>query len=77
MIKQIAGISVLAASLMAAGNMPVHADAAADGLAKAKEKLATYTAKPVFRAPGERSTPRPAPTARNNCRSRTRAPIRS
>ena len=53
MIKQIAGISVLAASLMAAGNMPVHADAAADGLAKAKEKLATYTAKPVFRAPGE------------------------
>ena len=36
MIKQIVGVSVLAASLVAAGNAPVHADAAADGLAKAK-----------------------------------------
>ena len=53
MIKQIVGVSVLAASLVAAGNAPVHADAAADGLAKAKEKLAVYTAKPVFKAPGE------------------------
>ena len=53
MIKQIVEVSVLAASLVAAGNAPVHADAVADGLAKAKEKLAVYTQKPVFKAPGE------------------------
>ena len=53
MIKRFMGVSVLAASLMAAGNAPVHADAAADGLAKAKERLAVYTQKPVFKAPGE------------------------
>ena len=31
----------------------MRADAASDGLAKAKEKLAAYTQKPVFKAPGE------------------------
>jgi len=53
MNKRFVGVSVLVASLMAAGNAPVHADAAADGLAKAKERLAVYTQKPVFKAPGE------------------------
>ena len=62
MIKRFVGVSVVAASLMAAGNAPVHADAAADGLAKAKEKLAVYTQKPVFKAPGEAFDAALAPT---------------
>ncbi|RYE50058.1 MAG: sugar ABC transporter substrate-binding protein, partial [Rhizobiaceae bacterium] len=33
--------------------MPSHADAAADGIARAKENLAKYQAKPVFVAPGD------------------------
>ena len=53
MIKQIVGVSFLAAAMVAAGNLPVRADAASDGLAKAKQKLAVYTQKPVFKAPGE------------------------
>ena len=46
-------ISLLASAVIAAGTLPVMADAASDGLAKAKQKLAVYTQKPVFKAPGE------------------------
>jgi ribose transport system substrate-binding protein len=53
MSREIFRISVLASAVMAAATLPVMADAASDGLAKAKQKLAVYTQKPVFKAPGE------------------------
>jgi ribose transport system substrate-binding protein len=53
MIREILRISFLATAVIAAGTLPVMADAASDGLAKAKQELAVYTQKPVFKAPGE------------------------
>ncbi|MGC1358117.1 MAG: hypothetical protein WA851_20410, partial [Xanthobacteraceae bacterium] len=53
MTRKIMRISLLASAVIAAGTLPVMADAASDGLAKAKQKLAVYTQKPVFKAPGE------------------------
>lgn len=44
---------ITSAAALAAITTPVWADATADGLARAKEELAKYTAKPVFVAPGE------------------------
>jgi ribose transport system substrate-binding protein len=53
MTREILRISFLATAVIAAGTLPVMADAASDGLAKAKQELAVYTQKPVFKAPGE------------------------
>lgn len=53
MTRKIMRISLLASAVIAASTLPVMADAASDGLAKAKQKLAVYTQKPVFKAPGE------------------------
>ena len=44
--------SIVAGAVMAATSLPALADAASDGLAKAKANLVAYTAKPVFTAPG-------------------------
>ena len=53
MTRKLVRISLLASAVIAAGSLPVMADAASDGWAKAKQKLAVYTQKPVFKAPGE------------------------
>jgi len=53
MFKFTAAATVVSGVALTALSLPAFADAAADGLAKAKENLAAYTAKPVFKAPGE------------------------
>ncbi|MBB5752558.1 sugar ABC transporter substrate-binding protein [Prosthecomicrobium pneumaticum] len=53
MIRTVAGAALMAAAVISGMSMPARADAAADGLAAAKEKLAKYAAKPVFVPPGE------------------------
>lgn len=53
MIKQMIAASIVAGAMVAAGSLPVLADASADGLAKAKKELEPYTQKPKFVAPGE------------------------
>ena len=65
MIKQIVAVSVLAASLVAAGNAPVHADAAADGSGQGQGKTGgLHRRSRCSRRPARRSTPRRAPPAR-------------
>jgi ribose transport system substrate-binding protein len=44
--------SIVASAATVATGLPARADAASDGLAKAKANLVAYTAKPVFTAPG-------------------------
>jgi ribose transport system substrate-binding protein len=44
--------SIVASTATVATGLPARADAASDGLAKAKANLVAYTAKPVFTAPG-------------------------
>ena len=53
MIKRIFCASLLAGAVLAGLNGAAMADAASDGLANAKQKLAAYTSKPKFVAPGE------------------------
>lgn len=45
--------SLAAMAALACLTLPSHADALSDGIARAKENLAKYQAKPVFVAPGE------------------------
>ena len=52
MIKYIVLASLLSGATLAALTAPARADAASDGLAKAKARLAVYAAKPAFVAPG-------------------------
>lgn len=53
MYKRALLTSLAAIAALACATMPSHADAAADGIARAKENLAKYQAKPVFVAPGD------------------------
>jgi ribose transport system substrate-binding protein len=53
MIKRFVRTLLLSGASLAFACGLAHADAAADGLARAKEKLQKYTEKPVFVAPGE------------------------
>jgi len=53
MYKRALLTSLAAIAALACATMPSHADAAADGVARAKENLAKYQAKPVFVAPGD------------------------
>ena len=53
MLKRTAIAVLLSGSALVALSASAFADAASDGLAKAKENLAVYTAKPVFKAPGD------------------------
>ena len=52
MRKAILLAAIVASVATAATGLPARADAASDGLAKAKANLVAYTAKPVFKAPG-------------------------
>ena len=53
MMRFVVLASLLSGAALAALAAPAFADAASDGLAKAKASLAVYAAKPVFVAPGE------------------------
>ena len=53
MLRRAAIAVFLSGSALVALSAPVFADAASDGLAKAKANLAAYTATPVFKAPGD------------------------
>ena len=53
MQKRVVLASFVAGAALALSASPVFADAVSDGIAKAKENLAVYTAKPVFTPPGE------------------------
>lgn len=53
MFNRVVRALVLSGASLALATVAAHADAAADGLAAAKQKLQKYTEKPVFVAPGE------------------------
>lgn len=53
MYKRALLTSLAAVAALACATMPSHADAAADGVARAKTNLEKYQAKPVFVAPGD------------------------
>lgn len=53
MDRRVVLASLITSAAFAFTASPAFADAASDGLAKAKENLAVYTAKPVFVAPAE------------------------
>lgn len=53
MIRHVVAAVVLSSASLVAFVTPAFADAAADGIARAKASLAVYTAKPVFIAPGD------------------------
>ena len=58
---------------MAGTGLPAFADAVSDGLAKAKDNLAAYTAKPVFKAPGAAFDAKACAAGKKRCRSPTTA----